>query len=268
MVGGDIVRTYKDWDSPVEFDGFVKLLERVPHADEVWLPLKGEDVVLGMRPFVFEEIKNYKIEFPEVGSMVWYFKELCVVVDVDKRGDLVTIEFSGGTQKTLKYPFNLKTYYPEGFYDISYNGSYLGYVCIERDECDVVHVCDSLGNNLSLDRELMKVRSDGYEPRAVLWSAQRWLVQTMRPSFPSELSGDVWFRDVGKCEDLVFVGSTCFFAIGGKAYQEKYNPNDFMVLSDHKTHRLIPFYLTTDGQYSSFSEEWDIASNLGEWDEE
>ena len=47
------------------------------------------------------------------------------------------------------------------------------------------------------------------------------------------------------------------FSVNGVEFEEKYDPSKFLVKSDEVVHKTIPFYLTTDSKYPSYSNEWD-----------
>jgi hypothetical protein len=272
MIVGDVVRCYKDWNNPCEFDGFVELLEYQPSKDEVQMSLKNGEKVTGKPPFMYDEVSRPMIEFPDDGSLWWYQSKLCSVISSDKRGDKLRVKFVDDISMediVLEYPFPIEQYYEEGFYDVTYDGEYIGYVSLVVDKHKTLYIIDNLGERRKLKRHLTEINSNKYEPRAVLWTAQRWLVRRLVPSFPSQLCGDVWFSDVGLCDGLVYKNGVCTFEINGKQYGEKYSPDMFMVkdtMDGAVTHRYIPFYLTTDSEFSSYSNEWD--SNKHNNDEE
>lgn len=259
MKKGDVVRTYQQWNNPIVFNRFVELIEHQPSADELSLLVRNEEErIIGMPPFVFDEIKHYQIDFPEIDSFLWYDGKLCAVDAVDERIDEITISLPSGEKQALEYPFPVLPYYEQGVHEVNYDGNYLGFIQVVRDKCKYIHVRDSNGDFRKLKRELTTIELKNYnEPRMVLWTAQRWLVKPLVESFPSQLKDDVWFKDQGQCEDLVFDKGFCRFTVNGVEFEEKYNPSDFLVRGNRTTHNMIPFYLTTDSRYSSYSSEWD-----------
>ena len=261
MIVGDVVRCYKNGNTPDEFDCFVELIEYQPGSDEIQLSLKTGEKVTGKPPFVYDEVRNPTIQYPEIGSYLWYESELCPVIRLDKRSDEIWIKTHDKGVLKLTYPFPVETYYNEDFYEISYRGEYLGYVHLVKDVGRYLYVVDNSGEKLKLRRKDAEVKVQRYEPRTVLWTAQRWLVKPLVPSFPTMLNGDVWFGSIGLCENLVYDKGICKFEVNGVLFEEKYNPSLFLVKGGDNamtTHRNISFYLTTDSDFSSYSHEWDI----------
>lgn len=257
MVKGNVVKTYKDWNNPIKFDGWVELVEHQAAKDELILNDKYGHKLRGKPPFVFEEVKHHKPDFPDMEELVWYEGKKCIVSGVDERADEILISLPSGAIQKLTYPFPIKTHYHPQHYEISYKGEYLGYIQLVRDRHNYIHVRDNDFNFLKLKREHTEIKTYKYEPRTVLWTGQRWLVKPLVQAFPSQLDGEVWFSNVGQCEDLVFSRGICTFTINGTNYEEKFDSTKFFIKSDKLAHKVVSFYLTTDGAYPSYSEEWD-----------